>query len=222
VVLSGAAAIHDFELALGGKTSEDITDQLSCGRYGMARDTADAFAVAARAGAEHEVGLGLALGRHMETIGCAHPDNSIVLAAHRAGVPCTVHVSLGADTVHVHPHVCGAALGQASMIDFRRLCSVVTMLAHGVWINIGSAESIPETLLKATAVVCNFGHSMDGLLTVSIDPRASETSSHAALRQCAAENVTLAGNYELMLPLLHAAVACQWESVAPPRPAQAA
>src|SRR5437868_1094212 len=50
VVMNGAAAIHDFELALAGKTSEDVNRSLPSGRFGMARETADAFAVAARNG----------------------------------------------------------------------------------------------------------------------------------------------------------------------------
>src|SRR5947209_6993216 len=87
VVMNGAAAIHDFELALIGKTSEDVAAQLPGGQFGMARETADAFAVAARLGAENEMGLGQALGRHLEESHCEHPDCSLVLAAYRAGIP---------------------------------------------------------------------------------------------------------------------------------------
>jgi hypothetical protein len=147
VVLNGAAAIHDFELAAAGKTSEDVAAALPEGKFGMARETADAFAVAARAGAENELGLGAALGRYMEGLHCAHADSSLVLAAHRAGIPCTVHVALGADVVHMHPHDSGAALGEASLLDFRRLCGVVAAMVHGVWMNLGSAVLLPEGLL---------------------------------------------------------------------------
>src|SRR6516225_9260385 len=160
VVLNGAAAIHDFELALAGKTSEDVAAQLPTGQFGMARETADAFAVAARAGAEHELGIGAALARHMEGLGCPHADTSVVLAACRAGIPCTIHVALGTDTVHMHPHVSGAALGAATMIDFRKLCSVVATMREGVWLNLGSAVILPEVLLKAVSVVHNFGHDL--------------------------------------------------------------
>ena len=95
----------------------------------MARETADAFAVAARTGAENDIGLGAALGRFLDELDCPHPDSSLVLAAYRAGIPCTIHVALGTDIVHMHPHVSGAALGEASLIDFRRLCSVVATMA---------------------------------------------------------------------------------------------
>ena len=121
--MNGAAAIHDFELALAGKTSEDVARSLPTGQFGMARETADAFAVAARTGAENELGLGAALGGYLDDSNCPYADASLVLAAYRAGIPCTVHVALGTDIVHMHPHVSGAALGEASLIDFRRLCA---------------------------------------------------------------------------------------------------
>jgi hypothetical protein len=215
VSLSGAAAIHDFELAACGKTSEEIGDQLSRGRYGMARETADAFAVAARAGAADDLGLGAALGRCMETMHCPHGDISVILAAHRAGIPCTVHVSLGADTVHVHPHVCGGALGAASMIDFRRLCSVVTTLAHGVWLNLGGGDALPETYLQAMAVARNFGHSLEGVFTAHMQT-SGQKACVTALDHCPGA-IELGGHYEIILPLLHAAVECH---LAPPAPVQ--
>jgi deoxyhypusine synthase len=143
IAMNGAAAIHDFELAVGGKTSEDVAAQLPRGQFGMVRETADAFAIAARAGAEHDLGLGWALGKYMEGLDCAYADSSVVLAAYRAGIPCTVHVAFGTDIVHMHPHVSGAALGEATMIDFRRLCAVVCTMQEGVWLNLGSAVVLP-------------------------------------------------------------------------------
>src|SRR5262249_1815101 len=137
VVMNGAAAIHDLELALVGKTSEDVAASLPLGQVGMARATAAAFAPAARVGAEDEAGLGWALGRHLDHVSCPPPAASLLLAAYRAGIPCTVHVAVGADIVHMHPHVSGAALGEASLTDFRKVCTVVTMMQHGVWLNLG-------------------------------------------------------------------------------------
>src|SRR5262245_52364142 len=191
VALNGAAAIHDFELAAAGKTSEDVAAQLPGGRFGMARETADAFAVAARCGAENDTGLGAALGRYLDEMGPPHADCSLVLAAYRAGIPCTVHVALGTDIVHMHPHVSGAALGEATMIDFRRLCSVVATMAHGVWLNLGSAVVLPETFLKAVSVVLNFGHCLDGLLTVNVDKEVRYRTTMNVLDRPAAEGIQL-------------------------------
>lgn len=222
VAMNGAAAIHDFELAVAGKTSEDVASQLASGQFGMARETADAFAVAARAGAVNSIGLGPALGRHMAEIGCPHGDVSVVLAAHQAGIPCTVHVGLGTDTVHMHPHVSGAALGEASLVDFRRLCTVVATLAHGVWLNLGSAVVMPEVFLKAVAVVRNFGHSLDGLVAVNLDKQAQYRSRVNVLDRPASHGIELIGHHEILLPLLHAAVACRLVAAAPGGRAQAA
>src|SRR5256885_11470416 len=103
IAMNGAAAIHDFELAVGGKTSEDVAAQLPRGQFGMVRETADAFALAARAGAENELGLGWALGRYLDGLACPYADSSVVLAASRAGIPCTIHVAMGTAIAHFHP-----------------------------------------------------------------------------------------------------------------------
>jgi hypothetical protein len=222
VALNGAAAIHDFELAFAGKTSEDVAANLRSGRFGMARETADAFAVAARVGSENECGLGAALGEYIDQHRCPHADSSLVLAAYRAGIPCTIHVALGADIVHMHPHVSGSALGEASLLDFRRLCSVVTTLAHGVWLNLGSAVMLPEVFLKAVSVVHNFGHNLDGLVTVNVDKESRYRSTVNVLSRPSSEGIELTGHHEVLLPLLHAAVACQSAPAAAVTPAKAA
>ncbi len=213
VSLNGAAAIHDFELAFAGKTSEDVGAQLKEGKFGMARETADAFAVAALAGAQNKTGLGAALGAYIEEQHCPYTDHSLVYAAHRAGVPCTVHVALGADIVHMHPHVSGAALGEASLIDFRRLCAVVTTLAHGVWMNIGSAVMLPEVFLKAVSVAHNLGHNLDGLVAVNLDKESRYRSTMNVLSRPSSAGFELTGHHEVLLPLLHAAVACKGAAV---------
>jgi deoxyhypusine synthase len=215
VVMNGAAAIHDLELALAGKTSEDVAAQLPAGQFGMARETADAFAVAARAGAEKDLGLGWALGRFLDEAGCPHADTSLLLAAYRAGIPCTVHVALGTDIVHMHPHVSGAALGEATMIDFRRLCAVVASMQQGVWLNLGSAVILPEVFVKAVSVVRNFGHNLDGLVTVNVDKQSQYRARVNVLERPAAQGIELIGHHEILLPLLHAAVACQLAAATP-------
>lgn len=215
VVLNGAAAIHDFELAYAGKTSEDVAVALPRGEFGMARETADAFAVAAHNGAEKDLGLGWALGQHLDGAHCPHPECSLVLAAYRAGIPCTIHVALGTDIVHMHPHVSGAALGEASMIDFRRLCSLVMTLTHGVWLNLGSAVVLPEVFLKAVSVARNFGASLDGLVSVTFDKQSHYRNRVNVLDRPAAEGIEVIGHHELLIPLLHAAVAQVLPAVVP-------
>jgi hypothetical protein len=149
------------------------------------------------------------MGRHLDEMNCPHDESSLVLAAYRAGIPCTIHVALGTDIVHMHPHVSGAALGEASLIDFRRLCSVVATMAAGVWMNLGSAVIMPEVFVKAVSVANNFGHNLDGLVTVNLDKQAQYRSRVNVLERPSSEGIELIGHHEIMLPLLHLAVACQ-------------
>src|SRR5262249_48963881 len=141
---------------------------------------------------------------------------------YRAGIPCTVHVALGTDIVHMHPHVSGAALGEASLIDFRRLCSVVSTLQDGVWLNLGSAVILPEVFVKAVSVVHNFGHKLEGLVAVNVDKQAHYRSRVNVLDRPVENGIELIGHHEILLPLLHAAVACRLKAALPTEPAQAA
>lgn len=210
VSMNGSAAIHDFELALVGKTSEDVAAQLPSGKFGMARETADAFAVAARVGADEGCGLGHALGRHLSEAPCRYPEVSVVLAAYQAGIPCTIHVALGTDIVHMHPHVSGAALGEASLIDFRWLCTIVSRLKNGVWMNLGSAVIMPEVFVKAVSVARNFGHDLAGLTAINLD-KASQYRSRVNVMErptssAHGRGIELIGHHEIMIPLLHLGV----------------
>lgn len=206
IVMNGAAAIHDVELALAGKTSENVAQALPEGRFGMAQETADVFAVAAQWGAQNETGLGAALGQQLEQHDTPHGEHSVVLTAHKLGIPCTVHVAIGADIVHVHPHVSGGALGESSHIDFRRVCTIVSGMKQGVWMNIGSAVMLPEVLLKAVSVARNFGYDLDGLSTINLDKSWQYRSAVNVLERPSAEGIQLTGHHEILLPLLYASL----------------
>jgi hypothetical protein len=107
----------------------------------------------------------------------------------------------------MHPHVSGAALGEATMIDFRLLCTVVSKLAGGVWMNLGSAVIMPEVFLKAVSVVRNFGHPLEGLVAVNLDKNSNYRSRVNVTERPAEAGYELLGHHEIMIPLLHAAVA---------------
>ena len=95
------------------------------------------------------------------------------------------------------------------MIDFRRLCTVVAGLEQGMWLNLGSAVILPEVFLKAVSIVRNFGHSLDGLITVNLDKQSQYRSRVNVLERPSSEGIELVGHHEIMLPLLHAALASQ-------------
>jgi hypothetical protein len=210
IVMNGSAAIHDFELALAGKTSEDVASQLPEGRFGMAQETADAFAISAQRGAQIDRGLGLALGQYIDELNHApYRGNSLVYAAWKAGIPCTIHVALGTDIVHMHPHVSGASLGESSMIDFRILCRVVMNMKNGLWLNLGSAVVLPEVFLKAVSVARNFGANLDGLITANFDKEAKYRTNVNVLNRPSSEGIEIIGHHELLIPMFHAALAAK-------------
>ena len=155
VALTGAGAIHDWEIAAIGATSEDVGRGLHEGRYGMAEETARALNEAATAAAASGTGLGEVLGRRIVEASLPQRAVSLLGRAFELGIPATVHVALGADVVHQHADASGAAIGAATFTDFRKVVTIVSSLSGGVWINAGSAVMLPEVFLKAFAIARN-------------------------------------------------------------------
>lgn len=209
IAMNGAAAIHDLELAIAGKTSEDVGPRLLSGSFGMANETAELYAKAARRAQAGSIGLGRALGELLTEVGCAHGSSSVLVQAARHGIPCTVHVAMGTDVVHMHPCMDGAALGAASLTDFRILTSVVSQLQNGMWMNIGCAVIMPEVFLKAVSIVRNFGHSLEGLVTANFDMIQQYRGRVNVCERPGDEGILLTGHHEIMIPLVHAAVAAR-------------
>jgi hypothetical protein len=209
VAMNGAAAIHDLELALAGKTSEDVGPRLVDGTFGMACETADLYAHAAHVGSRRQIGLGRALGACLSNLDCPHAECSILVQAYRADVPCTVHVALGTDVVHMHPQMSGADLGEASMVDFRILTTLVSRMEAGLWMNIGCAVVMPEVFLKAVSIVRNHGYSLDGLVTANLDMIQQYRGRVNVCQRPSEEGIGLTGHHEIMIPLIHAAVVAE-------------
>ncbi len=161
-------------------------------------------------------GLGAALGQYIDEIKCPYANVSLVHAAYRAGIPCTVHVALGTDIVHMHPHISGACLGESSLIDFRILCRVIHEMQGGLWLNIGSAVVMPEVFLKALAVARNFGADLSELVTANLDKEAKYRTKMNVLSRPSAQGIEIIGHHELLIPLLHASVVAKIATVAQP------
>ena len=209
LALNGAGVIHDVEIALAGATSEDVDAALGPGRFGMAEETADAVNGAVAAGVARRLGLAQSVAAWLADRRPPHADVSLLCAAARLGVPVTAHVALGTDIVHMHPDAPGAAIGEASLRDFRYFASWVTRLGGGVYLNCGSAVVLPEVFLKAVAVARNQGHDLGGLTTVDLDFRQQYRPHTNVLRRPTAgvgRGVHLTGHHEIMLPLLAAAL----------------
>ncbi len=202
VATNGAGAVHDWEVAFAGATSEDVAVELPAGRFGMTRETAVALAESAARARREGAGLGETIGREIVEQELHHRAYSILAAAVECDIPVTVHVAVGTDVVHMHPEADGADVGAATMTDFRKICSVVSTLAAGAWVNVGSAVILPEIFLKAVAAARNIGVDLDNMFTANLDmfdlyrPRTNVVN-----RPCA-QGITIIGRHEILMPLL--------------------
>jgi len=210
--LNGAAAIHDFEIALAGHTSEDVEAVLPDGSFGSAEETGHEMNVAIVKAAEMGIGIGEGLGRRLDEVGDPRfaPD-CLLLKAYRLAVPVTVHVAIGTDTPHTHRAANPAAIGAATHQDFRLFCSLVAGLNNGgVYLNVGSAVLLPEVFLKAVSAVRNLGHPLAEFTTVNFDfiqhyrPRVNVVERPHF--KAGGHGIAITGHHEIMLPLLAAAL----------------
>jgi len=201
VALNGAGAIHDFELAAAGGTSEDVRAGLEDGSFGMAKETAAALNEAAREAARGKKGFGAVLGARIAGSGFPMERASILAAGDRLGIPVTVHVSLGCDIVHMHADADGAAVGAASMADFRILTGVVSALDGGVWMNVGSSVVLPEVFLKALTVSRNITKGPRDFLAADLDMIRHYRPAQNVVLRPGGRGVALTGHHEILIPL---------------------
>jgi len=183
-----ATAIHDFELALIGQTSENVPDVLGKGRFGMAYEFAY-INCALSIGNKYKLGCGESLGRMMcdedfrkEVLARVardnsphsfiHPGVSVIAACYESNIPFTVHVGIGTDVIDQHPSFDGEAKGGCSGRDFLIYTNEIAKFADGgVLLNIGSAVTGPEVLLKAVSMAANTGNVPNNIITADFDLR---------------------------------------------------
>ncbi len=209
LAMNGAGVIHDVEIALWGKTSEDVGPALDQGMFGMAEETAALINEALKKGIKEGKGFGQAVAQALWEQDPPHQEYSLLCQAYKRGLPISVHVALGTDIVHMHPSADGAAIGQASLSDFHLLTSRIANLDGGVFLNIGSAVILPEVFLKALNLARNQGHSAQAITTVNMDfikhYRPSVNVVERPVRNGGA-GYHFIGHHELNLPLLTIAV----------------
>lgn len=213
LAMNGSAAIHDYEVARWGGTSEDVAAGLRDGTFGMAEETGREMNAAFTRGMREGWGMGEALARTLEEeVALTHPELSLLLGARRMGVTLSVHAALGAEIIHQHPAADGAAIGDTSHRDFRRLAAALPSLdGGGVVLNLGSAVILPEVFLKALTIARNLD---DGRPT-NFTACDMDMLRHYRPRVNVVQRPTLAGgtgieitgHHELMFPLLAWAVA---------------
>jgi hypothetical protein len=217
IAANGSVLVHDVEIAIAGSTSEDVDATLRAGGFGGAEETGNLLNRAAREGANEGIGLGEAVGRALLVLKPKHQSGSLLCAAFEAHVPFTVHVTIGGDIAHFHPGADGAALGATSHTDFRLLAELVRRMdGGGVYLNIGSAVTLPEVFLKCVTLVRNLGYQLKDITTANFDFIQSYRPLTNVVRRPTADNAgrgyAITGHHELTIPLLAAALICGREA----------
>ncbi len=198
IATNGAGTIHDFEFAAMGESSEDVRGVLASGDFGMAFETCAYINQTLIEGNRRKLGCGESLGllyndrQFRKTVldqvfatidppdgdvlkpydGFSHVDFSVVANAFRENIPLTVHAGIGNDITDQHVNFDGEAKGGTSGRDFLIFTEMITRLTGGgVILNIGSAVTGPEVLLKAISMAANQGKAPHGIVTADFDCR---------------------------------------------------
>jgi hypothetical protein len=213
IAANGSVLVHDAEIAMVGSTSEDVDATLGEGAFGGAEETGRLLNEAARAGARDGLGLSEAMGRTLLGMKPGYQELSLLCAAYKARVPFTAFVTIGGDIAHFHPTADGAALGATSHTDFRLLAEIVRrMNGGGVYLNIGSAVTLPEVFLKCVTLVRNLGHELKDITTANFDFIQSYRPLTNVVRRPTADGAgrgfAITGHHELTIPLLAAELIC--------------
>ncbi len=210
IAVNGSGAIHDFEIAMWGATSEDVAEHIEDGSFGMAEETGSMLNAIITQAARDGLGLGEAVGKHLVANAAPHNDVSLLAASYRLGIPLTVHVAMGTDIIHQHPKADGAAIGSTSYRDFRILTRTVSKLGDGgVVLNFGSAVVLPEVFLKALNLARNLGHPVNYFTSANFDmiqhyrPRVNVVQRPT---QSGGKGFSITGHHEIIIPLLAAGI----------------
>ena len=210
---NGSVLVHDSEVAMVGSTSEDVDATLGAGAFGGAEETGKLLNGAAVDAAKDGIGLGEATGRALLKQSPPHASYSLLCAAYEARVPFTIHLTIGGDIGHFHPQADGGALGVASHTDFRLLAELVRLMnGGGVYLNIGSAVTLPEVFLKAVTLIRNLDHELTDITTANFDFIQSYRPLTNVVRRPTAngagQGFSITGHHELTIPLLAACLIC--------------
>jgi len=206
IALNGSGAIHDFEIALIGKTSEDVAGAIEDGSFGMAKETALYLNGAIRKAVKRDIGVGQAVGEVIKEEKLSFKNLSLLYNCNKKNILATVHIAIGTDIIHQHPSCNGADLGTASLKDFHNFIEAVSGLGDGgVVLNIGSSVILPEVFLKALNVARNLGNSIKNFTACNFDMINHYRPYQNVVKrpvESGGGGYTIIGHHEIMLPLL--------------------
>ncbi len=216
LAFSGASAIHDMEIAFFGRTSEEVSDGLADGRFGMVEETPQLIFEAAKNALESDLGFGECLGKFISEKSPEFVDQSVFRTCYDNNVPVSVHMAIGTDTVSQHPGFDGGMFGKLSNNDFLLFCESISHLAEGVILNIGSAVILPEVFLKALTVARNIYGTIEDFSAANFDMiQHYRSNTNVVIRPVAGKGrgFSFTGHHELMLPLLAAAIKSRYKEI---------
>jgi len=203
IATNGASIIHDFEISLIGKTSEDVAKQLPEGKFGMARETLYLVNEAVNIGAKKNKGLGETIGEFIGKKRLKFKNLSIFYNAFKLRIPLTVHVGIGTDIIYQSDNCLGENWGKTSYIDFLKFVETIKRLEKGVVINIGSAVILPEVFLKALNLARNQGSRIKNFTSANFDQILHYRVKENVLIRPGGKYFNFIGHHEIMLPLLY-------------------
>lgn len=207
---NGAFAIHDYELAFWGNTSEDVAANLKNGTFGMAKETGEGINHAINARAEEGIGFGRIVGEAILESDAPNKNLSILAVGARENIVVTNHVAIGTDIIHQQPSANGAAIGRASYDDFKKFAGVVAELGDGgVVLNLGSAVIMPEVFLKALTVARNLGYAVKNFVTANFDMIQHYRPNQNVVTRpvmSGGAGYSITGHHEILIPLLYGGV----------------
>ncbi|MCM8790930.1 MAG: hypothetical protein NC938_04435 [Candidatus Omnitrophica bacterium] len=209
VALNGAGIIHDTEIAMIGRTSEDVGEGILNGSFGMAKETASFINEAINSGFSKGLGIGEALGANIVKSKLPHRGLSILANGFELDVPVTAHVAIGTDIIHQHPSANGEAIGEGSLLDFRNFIYSVSKLEGGVAINFGSAVILPEVFLKALTVARNLDFKVKVFTTANFDMISQYRPYQNILSRptsMGGKGYNIIGHHEIMFPILYRSI----------------
>lgn len=210
VASNGSAAIHDTELARFGHTSEDVATQLEDGSFGMAHDTALFVNESAKIAAKTGRGFGQMVGARLNKGNDLYKHSALLAACEALSIPYTLHIAIGTDIVHQHASADGAAIGEASLRDFRIFAKTVSLIGGGgVVLNFGSAVIMPEVFLKSLAMARNLRDDVHDFTTANFDMIQHYRPTANILNRPISkggQSFAITGHHEIMIPLLAATI----------------
>ncbi len=205
LAINGSVAIHDYEFAMEGKSSEDVSAGLADGSFGMVFETTYGINSVITQASDAELGYGEALGKHLLE-NAPHSEISLLAMAYKHNIPVTAHIALGTDITHQTPCADGSAIGDCSLRDFRIFCEQVKELNNGgVYINLGSAVLLPEVFLKALTVARNVYGQVQDFTTAVFDMNTHYRCLENVVRrpvENGGKGFYFIGQHEIMIPLL--------------------